>query len=120
MMQAVVYACEVIMATYYIYHIPGVKVGCTRNLAERKRHYPPELAKTLEVLRVLENVTAEQAGDHELIMARRYRYMRHQVHYSWSVKMLDAIPPDKAREGRRLGGLRRAGWRKNSKAGDPE
>ncbi len=46
MLQAVVYACEVIMTTYYIYHIPGVKVGCTRNLAERKRHYPPELAKT--------------------------------------------------------------------------
>lgn len=71
--------------TYTIYHIPGVKVGCTIDFRRRKveyaRYHPEMLLDTIEILEILDNVSAREAGDREWELADMYGYDRGS-HYS--------------------------------------
>lgn len=71
------------MSTYYIYHIPDRKVGCTNNILSRMRAYERSEGQTpeYEILEILSNVTQQYAGDREHWWAEKLGYKR-EVHYS--------------------------------------
>jgi hypothetical protein len=62
------------MITHILYHVPGRKVGCTRNLAKRMKRYPP--GTTIEVLLELHDKTDQEAGNIEQKWNRRFGYGR--------------------------------------------
>lgn len=62
------------MKTHTIYHIPGVKVGCTINFVARKTQYPE--GTNIEIIEVLEEFDDELAGDREWDWADHYGYSR--------------------------------------------
>lgn len=64
-----------------IYHIPGVKVGCTIDFKNRKKQYPPDTI--FEILEELENITDEEAGDIEWSYADKFNYPR-RTHYKFN------------------------------------
>ena len=66
------------MKKYYIYHIPGVKVGVTTKIKHRRYLYRKNQGKDyhLEVLEVLEGMTDEEVGDREWEWADKFRYPR--------------------------------------------
>ncbi len=49
---------------YYIYHIPGVKIGCTKNLVERVKY--SQKFKTYEILEEHENIELASIREREL------------------------------------------------------
>jgi len=61
---------------YYIYHIPGVKIGCTTNI---KRRTERQGFKSYEILEQHED--GWHAGDRELILQAEYGYTVDQTHY---------------------------------------
>lgn len=69
--------------THVIYHIPGRKVGCTKNLERRKQRYLkyegsiPEI----EVLEELYDKSDREAGDIEISWRNRFGY-RGESHYA--------------------------------------
>ena len=66
--------------TYYLYHIPGVKVGVTTNLEQRvhkqQGYYPGEY----EIIETSEDIDFISAG--EIIMQKCYGYKVDEVLYS--------------------------------------
>ncbi len=64
------------MITHTIYHVPGKKVGCTRDLTKRRLWYPK--GTILEVLEQLHDKTDLEAGDIEWAWAVKFGYKRHQ------------------------------------------
>ena len=61
---------------YYIYHIPGVKIGCTKNYPGRCHHqgyYNHELLETHE--------DGWIAGDREIELQQQYGYPVDKTHY---------------------------------------
>jgi hypothetical protein len=60
---------EIIM--YYIYHIPGVKIGCTGNLKRRLRQQGYKLSQ-VEVIAIIEDIN--QAADLEKELNLKYGY----------------------------------------------
>ena len=67
------------MITHIIYHIPGRKVGCTRDFVGRKKWYSKGVV--LEVLEELHNATDQEAGDREWFWAEKFGYKK-GVHYT--------------------------------------
>ena len=66
---------------YYIYHIPGIKIGCTKNIKARM------LAQGFTEWEILE--THEDgwiAGDRELELQKEYGYTVDASHYMVSVQ----------------------------------
>jgi len=64
---------------YYIYHIPGIKIGCTDNIKRRMREQNFEYYEILE--------TYEDgwiAGDRELILQEEYGLPIDKIHYMQS------------------------------------
>src|SRR4051812_39419932 len=66
------------LITHIIYHIPGRKVGCTKNLKERLLWYKRYEGKipNYEVLEELHDKTDQEAGDIEWEWADRFDYNR--------------------------------------------
>lgn len=64
------------METYYIYHIPGVKIGCTSQLEERMK------AQGFSSWEVLETHNdGWVAGNREIELQKQYGYPVDKVHY---------------------------------------
>jgi hypothetical protein len=59
---------------FTIYHIPGLKVGCTSNFKKRQKAYPE--GTIFEVIEVLEGISEEAAGNREWEWADHYGYQR--------------------------------------------
>jgi arginyl-tRNA--protein-N-Asp/Glu arginylyltransferase len=68
---------------HVIYHIPGQKVGCSKQFDIRKKQYPK--GTVFQVLEELTDCTDEEAGDVEWAWADHFGYRRGQ-HYSIAVK----------------------------------
>lgn len=68
------------MKTYYIYHIPGVKIGCTNNIKARFRHYDND-AK-YEILETYSDIYI--ASEREIELQKQYGYKVDTVPY-WKV-----------------------------------
>ena len=60
---------------YHIYHIPGIKIGCTSDLRRAK-----DQSTTYEVLETHNNM--KLAGDRELELQKEYGLPIDKVHYS--------------------------------------
>lgn len=86
--------------THIIYHIPGIKVGCTANLKRRRTEYKSKL----EVLEELHDKTDREAGDIEWDWAGKYGYPLGR-HYA-------DIASKEMRESARVGGIK--GGRKSA------
>lgn len=80
------------MITHIIYHIPGRKVGCTKNLSKRRRWYPKGLY--IEVLEELHDKTDQEAGDIEWAWADMFGYRR-EAHYALVLRNLSNLTPEK-------------------------
>jgi hypothetical protein len=90
-----------VIKKYIIYHIPGVKVGCTVNFEARKIQY--DEGTVFEVLEELdESVGDKLAGDREWYWADHFGYHRgrHYSEYNWNVN----IPPEDREGFASLGG----------------
>jgi general stress protein YciG len=75
------------MITHTIYHIPGVKVGCTRNFKVRmdfyRLRYGKDYISKVEILEELLGKTDQEVGDREWFWADSFGYRR-GAHYSKS------------------------------------
>jgi hypothetical protein len=103
-----------------IYHIPGVKVGCTVDFNNRKKDYKEDTVfETLEVI----ECTDQFAGDREWYWADALGYERgpHYAEFNWSINMTPeqrsaagkALSKEKRREVCTKGGAKTASLRKN-------
>jgi general stress protein YciG len=72
--------------THIIYHIPGRKVGCTKNLERRKKQYLRDEGSLpeIEILEELHDKTDQEAGDIEQHLNNRFGY-RGQSHYTATI-----------------------------------
>jgi hypothetical protein len=70
--------------THIIYHIPGRKVGCTKDLNSRKRWYPK--GTEIEILDELHDKTDQEAGDIEWQLAAALGYKKGQ-HFADTMKI---------------------------------
>ena len=67
---------------YYIYHIPGIKIGCTIDLQHRKAYNKRKHGRNIEffVLETIEGPDTEEmwqvVGDREFTLADEYGYQR--------------------------------------------
>lgn len=77
--------------SYWIYHIPGRKVGCTDNVERRKRGYP--IGTKFEILEELYGVTNQEAGDREWWWADQFGYKR-GAHYTVTVALVAVRTPE--------------------------
>jgi hypothetical protein len=68
---------------YYIYHIPGVKIGCTDNIERRMKH---QGFTEWEILETYEDGWV--AGDREIELQKEYRLPVEKIHYMDRVEML--------------------------------
>ena len=59
---------------YYIYHIPGKKIGCTTNLQRRVTEQQGYKESEYEVLLKTENI--EEASNAETILQKQYGYKK--------------------------------------------
>jgi hypothetical protein len=102
------------MITHIIYHIPGRKVGCTKNLEYRIKNYISDegSAPEIEILEELHDKTNQEAGDVEWQWADRFGYRR-GPHYSTGGWL--NISPEKKRERALKGGS--AGGRRSFELG---
>jgi hypothetical protein len=80
---------EIQIRKHTIYHIPGVKVGCTVDFKTRQTQY--EKDTVFEVLEVIE-CTDQVAGDREWEWADKLGYERglHYAEYNWNAKLTHA------------------------------
>jgi hypothetical protein len=60
--------------SHTIYHIPGVKVGCTNDFVRRKSDYPG--GTVFEIIEILEDFSDELAGDREFEWADYFGYTK--------------------------------------------
>jgi hypothetical protein len=67
---------------YYIYHIPGVKIGVTQNLEQRAKAYKLEF---LEVLELHTNI--KEVSKREIELQKQYGYPVDKKEY-WKVKRM--------------------------------
>ena len=71
------------MENYFIYHIPGVKIGCSMNPSKRVKDQGYEDFEILEV-----HTDIEVASDREIKLMKEYGYTRDSSQrYSDTVKM---------------------------------
>lgn len=68
------------MKTYYIYHIPGVKIGCTNNIKNRFRRYDVDIK--YEILETHSDIYI--ASEREIELQKQYGYKVDTVRY-WKV-----------------------------------
>lgn len=97
-----------------IYHIPGRKVGCTKNIRSRIAKYRNKegVDPEYEVLEELHDITDQEAGDREWAWADKLGYKR-GIHYSVSVKRshaggrrsVEIVLPEQYKEWAQKGGL---------------
>ena len=80
------------MNKFYIYEIPGRKVGCTKSIESRKMLYKKFENSTPEIilLETLENVTEQEAGDREWEWADKLGYKR-GTHYTKALEAMDKM-----------------------------
>jgi len=69
--------------TYYIYHIPGVKIGCTDNIKHRMYSYPKNTE--YEILESHDDIYV--ASDREILLQRRYGYPVDKTPYWQTLKI---------------------------------
>jgi hypothetical protein len=95
--------------THVIYHIPGHKVGCTRNLENRRGWYPKDTV--IEILEELHDKTDQEAGDIEWAWADKFGYRRWN-HFTVTVGVTDNLTAEQiSNRGKisgKIGGRRRA------------
>lgn len=79
------------MITHIIYHIPGRKVGCTKNIVWRKKLYLDRegILPSIEILEELHDKTDQEAGDIEWAWADKFGYPRGN-HYTIIMKAIVA------------------------------
>ena len=70
-----------IICMYYIYHIPGVKIGCTKDLLKRMADQGFTEWEILE-----EHTDGWLAGDREIELQKQYSYPVDKIHYMQSLK----------------------------------
>ena len=70
---------------YYIYHIPGIKIGCTTNLKNRMAQLNYTEYEVLE-----EHLDGWIAGDRELELQKEYGYDIDPVHYMIKLRQLES------------------------------
>lgn len=90
------------MITHYIYHIPGVKVGCARNLEKRKLWYSRDVSRKIKILEILYDKTDQEAGDIEWAWADRFGYKRGN-HYVITITTMKKSPSEWSKFGRKAG-----------------
>lgn len=75
--------------SHIIYHIPGRKVGCTKDLNGRLKYYgyKESIVPELIILEKLYNKTDQEAGDIEWKWADKLGYKR-ETHYSKTIKFV--------------------------------
>ena len=71
--------------THYIYEIPDKKIGCTKNITNRMKAYPPGTEYIIR--QVLEDITDEEAGETELVWQCRLGYPRDSIGYEKTAAM---------------------------------
>ena len=94
--------------TYYIYHVPGVKIGCTKELAKRMRDQGFTDWEILE-----EHTDGWLAGDREIELQKQYGYRVDKVHYMislqnrhvWNDQTRYVLTPEDGRKGGSISGL---------------
>ena len=86
------------MKTYFIYHIPGVKIGCTTNLKKRINH---QKFKDYEVLEIHTDVF--EASKREIELQKQYGYPVDKQLYTQTISMRCAS--DELYEKNRISGL---------------
>ena len=72
------------MSEYTIYHIPGVKIGCTNNINRRIREQGFTDYEILEI-----HTTKDVAGQREFELQKQYGYKVDNIRYSESVKRIN-------------------------------
>jgi ribosomal protein L37AE/L43A len=70
---------------YYIYHIPGKKIGCTHNIKSRLKKYRPEGIFNFDILETHTDIYI--ASNRELELQKEYGYTIDRVPYYHSKKM---------------------------------
>ena len=63
--------------TYYVYHIPGVKVGCTTNLQKRVTDQQGYSSNEYEIL--LETKDINEASIKEQVSQLEFGYVRYKI-----------------------------------------
>lgn len=83
------------MITHYIYHIPGRKVGCTKDLKTREWDYKSKegTIPTMEVLEEVHDANDQEAGDREWWWADKLGYPRSH-HYTHTLRITSGITPE--------------------------
>ena len=79
---------------YYIYHIPGIKIGCTTNINARMSDQGFTNWEILE-----EYNDGWLAGDRELQLQKEYGYPVDRIHYMISCKHLSTARPNWSKTG---------------------
>jgi hypothetical protein len=76
-------------STHIIYHIPGRKVGCTKDLQARRLMYQEKEGQipTMEILEELHDKTDQEAGDIEWQWVDKLGFRR-GVHYAVTIRGL--------------------------------
>lgn len=85
---------------HIIYHVIGIKVGCTIHIAGRLAYYRRKGIKVIRILEKLHNKTDQEAGDIEWQWADRFGYRRGQ-HFAVSRKAALSPPPERRSENAR-------------------
>jgi hypothetical protein len=62
------------MTTYYIYHIPGVKFGCTIDLERRKSEYPKDVQDLIVLHETIVSDTPLEPSKREKILNIHFGY----------------------------------------------
>ena len=88
------------MKTYYIYHVPGIKIGCTSDLHKRMRDQGFTNWEILE-----EHNDGWLAGNRELELQAEYGYAVDKSHYMISVQNRKVSYEVSVRGGRTQGNI---------------
>ena len=75
--------------THIIYHLPGRKVGCCKDLEVRKQHYPRHQVALLKILEELHDHTDQEAGDREWWWADKLGHKR-GPHYTTTLSAVQS------------------------------
>lgn len=91
--------------THIIYHIPGRKVGCTKDFVRRKMMYKERdgFLPEFEILEELQDKTDQEAGDIEWAWADRLGYPR-GIHYVNGLIAIGRMGQAGGRIGGKIGG----------------
>jgi len=104
-------ASKKIMKTYYIYHIQGVKIGCTDNLKRRLRSQKYTEYEILE-----EHMDIDVAAAREIELQKQYGYKTDKVKYNqYDYSKNGKIAGKKAVESGQLASIRSKGGKVGGK-----